>query len=450
MTATTGYLLLGPLVLFAPLYALRGLKRWGALLAAVGLALEAFACIRLPADAGVALLGQTLVLDDAARMALAWASGASAVLALAAALLPDYASFAPFLLPAMAGAGAALAVEPGPTSLVALGLVFPLAVWLFQATGARVGRGASRAVAMGAVGLCAFAVSDVLLARALTAEVEQTPPWAALGTLAVVGAAAYLGLFPFWAWVRGMADAGQPLAAGWMMGVLQPIVLVGLARACVRYPELLASAQARQMAVAVAAVGVVVGAAFAVASNRPSRTLAYTALVGMSVLALRLFGADGRASGAFWFAAAAYSASVALAAIALASVEGGSARRLDEWAGAAREHAAGIAPLAVAALGLCGLPAGVGFWVHAPLGAPLAPVPAWVGLVARAAPLVASLGWGRVLWVSVHPSLAPHAQCGRLARAYLWALVAAGVGLFLWPSLLMRLGETFATALGSL
>jgi len=214
MTATTGYLLLGPLVLFAPLYALRGLKRWGALLVAVGLALEAFACIRLPADAGVALLGQTLVLDDAGRMALAWASGASAVLALAAALLPDCASFAPFLLPAMAGAGAVLAVEPGPTSLVALGLVFPLAVWLFQATGARVGRGASRAVAMGAVGLCAFAVSDVLLARALAAEVEQTPPWAALGTLAVVGAAAYLGLFPFWAWVRGMADAGQPLAAG--------------------------------------------------------------------------------------------------------------------------------------------------------------------------------------------------------------------------------------------
>jgi NADH:ubiquinone oxidoreductase subunit 2 (subunit N) len=204
------------------------------------------------------------------------------------------------------------------------------------------------------------------------------------------------------------------------------------------------------MAVAVAAVGVVVGAVFAVASNRPSRTLAYTALVGMSVLALRLFGADGRASGAFWFAAAAYSASVALAAIALASVEGGSARRLDEWAGAAREHAAGIALLAVAALGLCGLPASVGFWVHAPLGAPLAPAPAWVGLVARAAPLVASLGWGRVLWVSVHPSLAPRAQCGRLARAYLWALVAAGVGLFLWPSLLTRLGEMFATALGSL
>lgn len=442
MTPSTAYLVLGPLVLFVPLYLLGGTRRWVAVVAAAGLAVEAFACLRLPADSGVVILERTLVLGAAARMALAWAAGASALPALAAALRPSCTTFAPFLLPAVAAAGATLAVEPGLPSLAAMGLVVPLAAWLFQARTARAGRGAARMLAAGAMGLCAFVVADVLLTRALTAEVAQVPPWAAIGVLALIGVAAYLGLFPFSASLGGMVDGREPLAVGWAIGVFQPLVLVNLVRAVEEHPELLAAAPAHSLALTLAAAGALLGAAFAAASDRPSRTLAYTTLVGMSILFLRLVAADGRVDAVYWLGVAGYSVAAVLASVALAAVE-----RDDAPASGARWNAGALALLLTAALGLCALPTGVGFWVG---WAAFSPWPAWVERELAAVPLVAAIGWWRVLWAAVRGMGDAHAGMGRVANAGLWLLAGAGLALFVWPAPLLRITSALAAALGSL
>lgn len=450
MMTPTAYLLLGPLALFALLYALGGTRRWGAVFAAVGLALEAYACLRLPADSGLAVLEHTLSLDAAARMALAWAAGASALLALASAFLSTQAASAVFLLPAVSGIGAALAMEPGLLSLAVMGVVMSLAAWLFQARSAPAGRGAARMLVAGAIGLCAFTVADVLLTRALTAEVEQVPPWAAIGTLTVIGAAAYLGLFPFLAHLRGMADAGQPLAAGWAIGVFQPLVLVHLSRAAGASPELLATAPVSALVLAVALVGALLGGVFAAASDRPARMLTYSALVGMSVLYLRIVAPDVRASSAYWLAVAGYSLAVVLASIAIAAVERhGSPLYVADWTGAAGRATASLALLMVGALGLCAMPVGIGFWVHGGQ-TPLSPAPVWVQRGLAAAPLLAGAGWWRVLWAALRVRTDASPGVSRLVGACLWVLVFAATTLFVRPSPLLRIVNAFVAALGSL
>ncbi|MDH7490286.1 MAG: hypothetical protein QHH80_12375 [Anaerolineae bacterium] len=451
MTPSTAYLLLGPLALFVVLFLLGGTRRWGATVAAAGLAVEAFACLRLPADAGVMVLEHTVALGGAARMGLAWAAGASALVALVAAFLPAHAPSAVFLLPVVSVAGAALALEPGPLSLAAMGLALPLAAWLFHGRGAEAGRGASRVLPIAAVGLCAFALADALLTRALTAEVEQTPPWATIGVLAVVGVAAFLGLFPFAAAHRGMADAGQPLAEGWASGILGPLVLVNLARAVGAHPELLTAAPAHSLVLAVALTGALLGGVFAAASDRPSRTLAYTALVGMSVLFLRMVAADGRVSATYWLGVAGYSVAVALAAIALAVVErDGLPLRITDWTGAAVGDAAAVALLMVAVLGLCGMPAGVGFWAYGGQASAMPSMPAWAQRGLVAGPLIAAIGWWRVLWTATRTPKEARAGSGRLASAALWLLAAAALATFIWPSVLLRAVSAFAAAIGSL
>ncbi len=443
MTPSTAYLLLAPIALFVPLYALRATRRWAAIAAAVGLAVETIACLRLPADSGFTILEHTLLLDAAARMALAWAAGASAVLALAAAFLPAQAPMAAFLLPVVSASGAALALGPGLPSLAAMGVVISLAAWLFQA------RGASRVFVVGAMGLCAFAAADVLLTRALTAEVEQALPWAAIGVLVVIGTAAYLGIFPFSAYLRGVADAGRPLAAGWVLGVFQPLALFTLTRAAIAYPELLTAAPALSLATTMAVAGALLGAAFAAASDGPSRVLAYSALPCAAILYLGIFPAEARASGPYWLGVAAYSLAVVLASVAIAAVErDGSPLDLAEWAGAGRRDASALALLLVAALGLCALPVGVGFWIHARPTLPSAPV--WVQRGLAAAPLIASVGWWRVLWAAGRGTKEPRSGVSRLGAACLWALVGAGVALFVWPAPLLRIATALAAALGSL
>ncbi len=450
MMPSTTYLLLGPLALFAPLYLLAGGRRWGAGVAAAGLAVEAFACLRLPADSGVVILEHSLVLGAAGRVALAWAAGASALLALASAFLRSYAPTAVLLLPAVSAAGVALALEPGLPALAAMGLALPLAAWLFRPRSAIAGRAAVRMLVAGAMGLCAFVLADVLVTRALTAEVEQVPPWATVGVLAVVGMAASLGLFPFSAYLRGMADAGQPPAVGWAIGIFGPLLLVNLARAVGAHPELLAAAPAHSLALPVAAAGALLGGAFAAASDRPSRMLAYSALVGVSILFLRLVAADGRADAAYWLGVVGYSVAVVLASVAIAAVErDGLPLRLADWTGAAGRNSGALALLMVAALGLCALPVGAGFWAYGGQAA-AASAPSWAERGLVAAPLLASAAWWRVLWAATRDPREARAGSGWLASGCLWLLAAAALALFVWPAPLLHAANALAAALGSL
>jgi NADH:ubiquinone oxidoreductase subunit 2 (subunit N) len=447
--SSTAYLLLAPLVLFLPVYLFGRLRRVGAFGAAAALALEAYSCIHLPLDAGMVLFDRTVALGEPARLALIWIAGAAALLAVAHAFAAPDSRSAAFLLPAVSAAGLALAVEPFPLALLALWIAMVLSALLFRSHSTSAGRGVSQFLVLTAVSVPAFLVASVLLARSLAASIEEIPPWGLIATLVVVGSAGWLSVMPFHAWLPGAMGTGQSLSAGWVAGVLQPLALLTLARVLQAHPEIAAEPQAQQIALIAAIGSAVLGAVFAATANRTGRMLGYTALTGMAALFFVLCATGGSLSRFHWMAVLGYSFGVILASIGLAGVErGGKALSLPDLAGTARERGAALALLLCAALGLCGLPLGVGFWTHAALRADMPAVPANALLILQVAPLAAAIGWWRVLRASARVGEGTPLVLGRTASAALWALVSVSVVLVVWPAPLARLAETLAMAFG--
>ena len=450
MMPSTAYLLGAPLVLLLPVYLFRRLRPWGAILSAVVLALETYACLRLPPDVGWVVYGRAVALSEGGRIALAWIAGASALLAVAHAFATSDSSPAVFLLPAVSFAGLALAVGPFPLAFLTLWIAMLLAAFLFRASSVAACRGLSQFLALTAVGIPAFLLAAVLLARSLAVGPDEVPPWNSIAILIVAGSAAWLSFFPFHAWLPGLVGTGQPLAAGWVAGIVQPLVLVTLARVMQVYPELAAQPQAQHIVLIAAAVSAAVGAIGAAFARRPGRMLGYTALTAMAPLFVVTYASAG-ISTSFWMAALAYSAAVVLASIGLAGVErDGKPVTLSDWSAAARGRGASVALLLSGALSLCGLPLGVGFWAHITLRANLPAVPAAALLILQAAPLVAAIGWWRVLRASAQGQEGKTQPLSRAAQAFFWALALLSAALFVWPVPLARLAEAFARAFGSL
>ena len=64
------------------------------------------------------------------------------------------------------------------------------------------------------------------------------------------------------------------------------------------------------------------------------------------------------------------------------------------------------------------------------------------------APLLASVGWWRMLWVSIQPNHATETPTGTAANLFAWLLVVLSVLSFVWSGVWVRLGEALARALG--
>jgi NADH:ubiquinone oxidoreductase subunit 2 (subunit N) len=447
---STPYLLLGPLVLFLPLYLVRRAKPWAGLAAAAALALTAYGCLHLPPDEGMVLFERTFALDGLARMALAWIAGGAALLAAGHAIAGSDSSPAVFLLPAVSAAGLALAVEPFPLALLAVWIAMLVAMFLFRPEGAGAARGVSQFIVLTAVSLPAFLAASILLARALTASMEEIPPWGIIAVLFVIGSVAWLSLVPFHAWGPGLMGAGQPMSGGWVVGILQPLALFTFVRVLLAHPDLAAEPLAQQIALVAAAASAALGAVFAATTQHPGRMLGYTALAGIAPLFAVLYASAGVLSPFHWMAVLGYSAGVVLASVGLAGIQrGGQPGTLAGLAGAARERGAALALLLCAALGLCGLPLGVGFWTHGALRPDMPAMPANALLVFQIAPLAAAFGWWRVLRAATRGREGEPVALGRTASAVFWALAAAAVMLVVWPWPLSRLAEALARAFGS-
>jgi hypothetical protein len=104
-----------------------------------------------------------------------------------------------------------------------------------------------------------------------------------------------------------------------------------------------------------------------------------------------------------------------------------------------------VALLLVGGLALCTLPLSAAGPEHAP--ASILP-PEALTAVLYAAPLLASVGWWRMLWVSIQPNPATEASTDTASNLFAWLLVALSILSFVWSGVWMRLGEALARALG--
>lgn len=447
---STAYLLGAPVLLLLPLYLFRRLRPWGAILPAAALAMEAYVCLRLPPDAGLVIADRVVALGEGGRLALAWIAGAAALLAAAHFFAASDSSPAVFLLPGVSLAGLALAVEPFPLALLTLWIAMLAATFLFRANHTLAARGLSQFLALTVVGIPAFLMAAILLSRAVAIGPDEVPPWGSIAVLLVVGSMAWLSLFPFHAWLPGVMGSGQSLGAGWVAGILQPLMLVTLARVMQAYPELPAQPQAQQISLIAAVATAAVGAVGAACARRPGRTLGFAAMTAMAPLFVVSQTSAGLTP-SFWMAGLAYSAAITLASTGLAGVErDGVPRTLPGWASAAQGRGAAVALLLSAALSLCGLPLGVGFWKNLALRVDLPAMPAMALLILQAAPLVAAIGWWRVLRASAQGAEGRAQPLSRAAQVFFWTLTLLSSVFFIWPAPLAHLAEALARVFGSL
>ncbi len=442
----TLYLLLWPWVALVPVFLLQRRRPWGHLLSAAALALEAYASLHLLPDAGLYVLGHTVRLAGAGRMALAWVSGASALLALAGAVHNKRNALPLGLLALTSAAGFGLALDPLPFAFLVLWLAIPLAALLFRPGDACTNRGVLRVLALTAVGLPAFLLASLLVSQTPLISPDQPPPWGIIAILAVVGSAAWLSLFPFHAWASGLARSGEPLAAGWVLGVFQPLVLITLARAFAMFPDLALQPGARQVAQVVGMASVVIGAAFAASAHRAGHVWGYSAVVSAGWLLFAALSGAAISMHFYWMAVAAYSASTILVAIGMLGVGGGYlSRPLDEWRGVARGRGGSVALLLIGGLALCTLPLSMAGRVYSP---PATLPSGGLSAIFSIVPLLAAAGWWRVFWVSIQRDHTGEASQGRRTNLFAWLLAALAIASFVWSGLWMRLGEAFARALG--
>lgn len=445
----TATLLLWPLLVSVPALLIRRFRPWAHLLSAIALAMEAYGALHLPQDGGFVLLGSGMQLMEPGRLALAFVAAASAVLAVVDAVYSRRSATGPGLLWLTAVAGLALSAGALPQAPLILWLAVPLATLTFQPASRTSNTGILRALALTPLSLILFEVAAVLISQTPLLDPTLTPPWSLVATLVTLGAAAWLSLFPFYAWAPGIARGGHPEAAAWVLGIFQPLVLFLFARVMTVYPDLAPFLAAEPLAPILALATVVAGAVFAAAARRPGHLWGYSSILATGWLfAGFLLGAGAKAP-AYWAGVLGYAVSTIVTAAGMAAVESsGDGTRLSDWTGIAYRRSAGVALLLVGGLSLCGLPLSVGLWAYNPNLPAALGLPEAATIAFRLAPLLAAFGWWRLLWTALQRPSQMHPAQSRLQAAVTYTFVALAAAAFVWSGVWLRLGEALVSAFG--
>ncbi|HSJ58114.1 MAG TPA: proton-conducting transporter membrane subunit [Anaerolineae bacterium] len=508
----------GPIILLAvPLIAAAAaylVRRWAllaALIAAVSAAAIAALCLSLPLEQSafvleqevafgrpVVVLGQTLVLDPAGQLWLAFVFGLAAVYYLIAWRTPQGRSYFAFNLVMLAMYALVVLLHTFALSVLAFAMSATLAVFIIQAGQQASVRGAQRylLVTLLAVPLllaAAWFLDQSTLQPEILAELSPADALAAAGLadaafqrallLAALGFGLLLAAFPFSTWMPALAADAPPIVSAFLFTAGQAMAFFLAFRFVQGAPEVLSS-PGLSVVVHLAAVAMAIsGGVMAAVQRDLGRMFGYAALSDLGLVLLAFNTGGTRAIDLTLLHLVARSVSITLLAAAIGIVQHRAATgQLAALGGVARRLPVATIALILGALGLAGFPITAGFptrwavsravwnWVQvlapssmqstnpgipAPAGVEISGVPGqeWVWIITLLALVLSSVGIivGLIRALAAMAGTQPRDDIARqpiFATALLLALIAAAVLVGLRPQILVEYVSSAAQALG--
>jgi formate hydrogenlyase subunit 3/multisubunit Na+/H+ antiporter MnhD subunit len=284
------------------------LRRWptAASLSASGTALVmAGLCLRLPLDDPVYVLGRELALDHARRMVFVFILVTAAILFLCTWFTSQSPSlpfdrvyaeqgrraqdtaFIPFGLAILGLLSGAATMRLFLFAALLLEIAAIVAVFAIQGDQQGSTRAGLRYLVMTALALPCF------LGAAWLFELHaRNPHNIALAepavTLLALGFAILLGVVPFHAWLPAVAVEAPPTVTAFLIGTVNPVLLLLLTSVFQRHPWLIADNQAFQLLTVGGLLTALVGGLLALSQQDFGRLLAYTTLSDLGCLLLGL------------------------------------------------------------------------------------------------------------------------------------------------------------------
>jgi formate hydrogenlyase subunit 3/multisubunit Na+/H+ antiporter MnhD subunit len=379
MTPTPGPILLLVLPALAAVVTYL-VRRWtgvAALLASGTAAVVAFLCLRLPLDRSafilgrevafgrpVVVLGQTLQIDPAAQMWLAFVFALAMILYLFAWRVSPDRSFFPFSLSILALYALVLLLQVFELSILIFGMTVALAVFIIQ-----VGQPASIRGAQRYLVVSALAVPLLLAAAWLVDPALPGTQATELARRALIPAAFGFGLllaaFPFGTWMPAVAADAPPLVTAFIFTVGQAMALFLAFFFLLEnawFVEEAATPAVIQLAGLIMAVS---GGLMAAVQRDFGRVLGYAALGDMGILLMALTVGGSQNVTLTLLHAVSRSVAIILMATSLAIVRHRVASdNFADLAGVARRLPLATIGLLLGGLALAGFPLTAGFPTH--------------------------------------------------------------------------------------
>jgi multicomponent Na+:H+ antiporter subunit D len=375
-------LLIPPLLAAVAAYLLRRWALLAALVSAATAGLLAALCLSLPLDQSafvlgqhvafgrpVVALGQTLVLDQAGKMWLAYAFGLPAVFYLFAWRISQGRSFFPFSLVILALYALAVLLHNFSLSLLTFAIAATFLVFVLQAGQLRSVRGAQRYLL-----ITLLAVPLLLMAAWLIEQPVAGPAEVEAGAIAgqdlarrallpaALGFGLLLAVFPFGTWMPALAAEAPPLVSAFVFTVGQGMALYLAFSFAAAHPDLTLDSTALGV-IQLAGLSMAASGGFMAAVQRDlGRLLGYSALADLGVLLLAFATGGSHRLDLALLHGLSRSVSITLMAAALAIVQHRAATtRFDGLRGVARRLPVATAGLILGGLALAGFPFTAGF-----------------------------------------------------------------------------------------
>jgi formate hydrogenlyase subunit 3/multisubunit Na+/H+ antiporter MnhD subunit len=421
------------------------LNLWLAVAAAAGAACLTLLAIWLPLDERVlwgrlmisssySLLGRTLSFDAADRLSLALMFGQGALLFLGAAIAPSGRYYLPAGLAVLGVLAAAMFVRPFIFAPLFLELAAAAAVLMLAGESPRQTRGAWRYLVFMTLALPFILISGWLLEG--NAGTAPGPQALNVALTLGIGFAILLAAVPFQSWVPMVAQDAPPLAAAFVLVVMQQAVVFLLLTFLGAYPALGQNPTVYRAFTVLGGGMVLVGGLFAVGQRNLGRTLGYAVLVDIGAVLLGVGLQTPAGAAAALTALTLRGIALCLWGIGDAQLrQAGGGDDFDSLRGLGRRHPFAAAAAIFGLLSLVGFPLTAGFagrWALLRLLAEIHPTGAillWLAMASIA--LVCIRALAALLAASPDEPVAPRAETPAAMLVYgLGVLVVLALGAF--------------------
>jgi multicomponent Na+:H+ antiporter subunit A len=366
-------LLIPPLLAALAAYLVRRWALLAALISAGTAGLLAILCLRLPLDQSafvlgqqvafgrpVVVLGQTLVLDQAGKMWLAFVFGLPAVFYLFAWRISQGRSFFSFSLVILAIYALAVLLPDLALSVLAFAIAATLLVFILQAGQLLSVGGAQRYLLVTLLAVPLLLMAIWLAGQPATAEGQNLARRALLP--AALGFGLLLASFPFGTWMPAIAAEAPPLVSAFVFTVGQGMALYLALSFAASHPGLLQNAAVLGV-IQLAGLGMAAsGGVMAAVQRDLGRFMGYAALANLGVLLLAFASGGSQRLELALLHGLSHSLSITLMAAALSIIRHRAATsRFSGLGGVAQHLPVATAGLILGALALAGFPLTVGF-----------------------------------------------------------------------------------------